>query len=298
MNMDPVFLYIIIMLAFVLPAVFLFDYKGTGSGKPSRQTDHKVTFFPMLKPAAVFLELAGIGSLLKKIFPGKKLQEEINFVRIPVTVAQFYCFSLLFLLVAGIFAAGLCYLIVDADQKIYIPCAGLLGAWIGSTLPGIKLGNMVQERKQKILRALPFSIDLITSAMRGGLDFSAAIRYYVKLGIPSPLTDEYAQMLREMELGVIRSTALGNMAERIKLKEFTDFVSAVVIGMELGSSLSETLEIQGEEMRKARFALAECKAQKAPSLMLIPMALFIMPAVFIIILTPVFLKMKEAGLPF
>ena len=31
--------------------------------------------------------------------------------------------------------------------------------------------------------------------------------------------------------------------------------------------------------------------------MLLPMALFILPAVFIIILTPVFLKMREAGVP-
>ena len=51
----------------------------------------------------------------------------------------------------------------------------------------------------------------------------------------------------------------------------------------------------GEEMRKARFALAECKAQRAPSLMLLPMAIFIMPAVFIIILTPIYIRMKEAG---
>ena len=50
-------------------------------------------------------------------------------------------------------------------------------------------------------------------------------------------------------------------------------------------------------MRKLRFSIAECKAQRAPSLMLLPMALFILPAVFIIILTPVFLKMKESGVP-
>ena len=109
--------------------------------------------------------------------------------------------------------------------------------------------------------------------------------------------DEYRTMLREMELGVIRTVALQNMAERIQLKEFTSFTSAVVMGTELGASLVETMEIQSEEMRKLRFSIAECKAQRAPSLMLLPMALFILPAVFIIILTPVFLKMKEAGVP-
>ena len=39
--------------------------------------------------------------------------------------------------------------------------------------------------------------------------------------------------------------------------------------------------------RAARFHLAERKAARAPSLMIFPMALFIMPTVFIIIITPV-----------
>ena len=294
--MEHIFLYVIIVLAFVLPTVVFMNFRI--SEKTQVEKRGNSSFFPLFKPAAALIELAGAAFLLKKIFPGRKLQEDINFVKIPLTVSQFYSYILLFMFLGGIFGAGLTGLIVEEEEKIFIPFAAMLGAWVCASLPGVKLGNMAQKRKQQILRALPFSIDLITSAMRGGLDFSAAVRFYVKLGIATPLTDEYAQMLREMELGVIRSTALENMAERIKLKEFTDFVSAVVIGMELGSPLSETLEIQGEEMRKTRFALAECKAQKAPSLMLIPMALFIMPAVFIIILTPVFLKMKDSGLPF
>jgi pilus assembly protein TadC len=295
--MNNLFLYMIVLLAFVLPPIILINLNKIGK-ETETHSQNTAAFIPLFKPAAAFLDFSGVGTLLKKLFPGKKLQEDISFVKLPLTVSLFYSYVVLFIFLGGVFAAGITWMIVGEEDQIFIPLAALLGAWVCSSLPGIKLGNMVQERKQKILKALPFSIDLITSAMRGGLDFSAAIRFYVKLGVASPLVDEYTQMLREMELGVIRSTALENMADRIKLKEFTDFVSAIVIGMELGSSLSETLEIQGEEMRKARFALAECKAQKAPSLMLIPMALFIMPAVFIVILTPVFLKMKESGLPF
>jgi len=109
-----------------------------------------------------------------------------------------------------------------------IPIVMFVGALLGWFLPGVKIGNMVQERETGILRALPFSIDLIGSAMRGGLDFTAALRFYVSLGVKGPLTDEFRQMLREMELGVIRTTALLNMAERIRLKDFTTFAESVV----------------------------------------------------------------------
>ena len=203
------------------------------------------------------------------------------------------CLIVFFGVVAGCVTAGL----VDEENRISIPVAGVIAAMIGGSLPGIVIGNLVKERRLSILKAIPYSIDLIASAMRGGLDFSAAVRFYVKLGIDSPLPDEYSQMLREMELGVVRTVALQNMADRIHIREFTSFAAAIALGTELGAPLTETMEIQGEEMRKARFALAECKAQRAPSLMLLPMALFILPAVFIIILTPVFLKMREAGVP-
>ncbi|MBO7088398.1 MAG: type II secretion system F family protein, partial [Lentisphaeria bacterium] len=202
----------------------------------------------------------------------------------------------LVLAMGAAFAMGT-WMVVPQDQRGAIPVAALIGVFIGWFLPGIAVGNLVQERKTKILQAIPFSIDLISSAMRGGLDFTAAIRFYVNLGVKGPLTDEYRTMLREMELGIIRTVALQNMADRIQIKEFTSFASAVVMGTELGASLADTMDIQSEEMRKLRFSIAECKAQRAPSLMLLPMALFILPAVFIIILTPVFLKMKESGVP-
>lgn len=135
---------------------------------------------------------------------------------------------------SALLATGITTLLVDEENRISIPIAGLIAAFMGGSLPGILVGNLAQERQMQILRAIPYSIDLIASAMRGGLDFSAAIRFYVNLGIRSPLVDEYSRMLREMELGVIRTTALQNMAERIKIKEFTSFASAVALGTELG----------------------------------------------------------------
>jgi tight adherence protein C len=69
-------------------------------------------------------------------------------------------------------------------------------------------------------------------------------------------------------------------------------VTAIVQSTEMGSSVAETLKLQAEESRRARFHKAERKAAKAPSIMLIPIALFIMPAVFIVIFTPVFLRIN------
>lgn len=183
--------------------------------------------------------------------------------------------------------------VLPADAKSVAPALVFVGCFVGWSLPTMNLGNAVEARQKALVKALPFAIDLLVSAMRSGLDFGAAIRYYVNLGDHGPLTEEFAAMLRENELGTGRITALRNMADRVRIPAFTAFVSAVTLGTEMGSSLSDTMEIQGEELRRARYALAENLAQKAPSKMILPMALFVMPAVFVIIFVPIYIRMHS-----
>lgn len=184
-------------------------------------------------------------------------------------------------------------LVLPDEAKSIAPAFVCIGFFVGWVMPRTALDNAVQTRQKALVKALPFAIDLLVSAMRSGLDFGAALRYYVNLGNHGPLTEEFAAMLRENELGTGRITALRNMADRVRIPAFTAFVSAVALGTEMGSSLSDTMEIQGEELRKTRYAMAENLAQKAPSKMILPMAIFVMPAVFVIIFVPIYLRMRS-----
>ena len=157
------------------------------------------------------------------------------------------------------------------------------------------LKQYVEWRKTELTRALPFAIDLMGSAMRAGLEFGAAMRYFVGLGTGGPIQEDFSSVLSQMELGKTRSEALTEMAQRVQIESFTSFVGVVVYGTEIGASIVDTLKMQGEDLRRARFNIAERKAARAPSLMILPMALFIMPAVFIIIITPVVMQMQATG---
>lgn len=302
--MQKSWIYLLTFSAVFLPALwFVLFHENTGRRKrtvPADETSHLPWLFRFCSVPAQFLNAAGLGSLFYRLFPVqcRNMRQKLVYARISLTPEHVYSGRLfLVVLLAVVLGGTAACLVTDEDRMPAVAVAAAIGAFIACFLPGVIIGNRIQERRMKILQALPYSIDLIASAMRGGLDFSAAILFYVRLGVKGPLTEEYSVMLQEMELGVIRTAALQNMADRIQIKEFTSFAAAVVMGTELGASLSETMEIQSEEMRKLRFFIAECKAQRAPSLMLLPMALFILPAVFIIILTPVFLKMREAGVP-
>lgn len=173
---------------------------------------------------------------------------------------------------------------------------GLVFALCGWFMPGFALDSAANERQEHVIKELPFAIDLIGTAMHAGLDFNAAVRYYVGLGFKNAISAEFGQMLREVELGMTRSDALSAMAERIQSPPFTSFVDAVAHATEIGASLVGTMRMQGEDLRRARFNIAERKAARAPSIMIFPMALFIVPAVFIIIGVPVAMRLKSSGM--
>lgn len=166
---------------------------------------------------------------------------------------------------------------------------------VGWQYPVSWVARKAIERKNSMSRSMPYAIDLITVAMEAGQDFGAAVRNLVNEGPHGPLRDEFGVTLRQVELGKSRVEALKAMADRIQLDEFRSLVTSVVQSTEMGASITATLKIQAEEIRRRRFQRAERQAARAPSLMLIPTALFILPSVFIIIAVPIVIKAMESG---
>lgn len=223
-----------------------------------------------------------------------KLRKQLQIANIQMPVEYIYiaeviCGTVLLLVPA--------FLILGFSSKKGAVLFALMTGLIGFVYPSMSISSLAAKRQETITKSLPFAIDLIGAAMRSGLDFGAAVRYYVSTEVKTnPLAVEFGIMLRQLELGKTRIEALEAMAERIQINEFSSFCAAVAHGTEVGASIVDTLKIQAEEMRRARFNLAERKAARAPSLMIIPIALFIMPAIFIVIGTPVFLKLQSSGM--
>jgi tight adherence protein C len=192
-------------------------------------------------------------------------------------------------------AAGVTVFLLSADWRY-----GLIG-WLamglmGWSYPVAWLHGAAGRRKDVMSRSLPYAIDLITVGMQAGQDFGAAVRNLVVDGPPGPLRQEFAVMLRETELGKSRIEALKAMADRIQLDEFRSLVTSVVQSSEMGASIAQTLKVQAEEIRRARHHKAERQAARAPSLMIIPVALFILPSVFVMIFVPIILRIQGSGI--
>jgi tight adherence protein C len=156
---------------------------------------------------------------------------------------------------------------------------------VGFYLPGIWLGRRIAARRQAISRALPDALDLLSISVSAGLGFDGALLEVVQRW-QNPLTEELAAMQRDMRLGQGRREALRAFADRTGVPDVAGFVAAVVQADELGTPLREAMRIQSEQMRQQRRQKAEERARQATIKMLIPMVLFIFPAIFIVLIGP------------
>jgi tight adherence protein C len=171
---------------------------------------------------------------------------------------------------------------------------GIPAAILGFYLPDLFLQSKIDKRQKEIRRGMPDGLDLLTICVEAGLGFDAAMsKLYEKWD--NELGRAFGRVVREIQLGKLRREALRDMADRLGVSEMTSFVAAVIQSEQLGVSMAHVLRIQADQMRIRRRQLAEEEAHKAPIKMLLPMALFIFPALCIVLMTPAFLILIEQG---
>ena len=156
---------------------------------------------------------------------------------------------------------------------------------IGLLLPASWLARKVRERQGAILKDLPDTLDLLAISVEAGMGFEGAIAIVCQ-HFNSPLAEEFARTLHEMELGLPRRDAFHNLKRRTDVPELSNLVLALLQADALGIPIGRVLKTQAGEMRMKRRQWAREKAAKLPVKMLFPLILFVFPAIMIVILGP------------
>jgi tight adherence protein C len=164
----------------------------------------------------------------------------------------------------------------------------------GAYLPYSQLRGAVKNRKKAVQRALPDFLDMLASTVQAGLAFNGALAQAMEV-VPGPLGEEVKASISEVRLGRSRADALKSMANRVRQEQLTSSVRAIVQAERLGSNMAEVLEELAEEVRNARMMRAEELANLMPTKMVIPMALFMLPALFLMIFGSVFIQFLVPG---
>jgi tight adherence protein C len=174
---------------------------------------------------------------------------------------------------------------LGVDPLYLVGAAGL-----GWQYPMIMLGSLKDARQKAVLRSMPFIVDLLALSTEAGLDFVGAIGKVVEKARPGPMVEELGQMLKEIKVGSSRQVALRDMSLRIGMREINSFVAILISAEQMGASIGGILRQQSEQIRMERMVRAEKAGAKASQAVLLPTMLFMVPAVFLLIIGPLALS--------
>lgn len=174
--------------------------------------------------------------------------------------------------------------------------ATALGAGLGFVGPGVWLSSVTKGRQDRVRRGLPDVLDLLVVSVESGLALDAAIkRVGEEMALVHPdISDEFRIATREAQMGIPRTAALDNMANRCGVDELRSLVSVVAQAERFGTSVAKALRNQGESMRSKRRLQAEERAQKTAVKLMIPLVMFIFPAMGIVLAGPAAINLMEA----
>jgi len=178
-------------------------------------------------------------------------------------------------LLVAVFALGGYLIGVTLTRRVG---PGLLTLMIMGPLPYYYVLLRKGQRTEAFAQEFPDALDLLVSALRAGLSFSAAMQM-VSEESPDPVRTEFAVTVEEQALGLDFREALVNLTRRVDSLDLRFFVTAVVLQRETGGNLAEILENTARLIRDRFRVLGDIKTFTAQGrltgaiLVLLPLAM-------------------------
>ncbi|HQU28422.1 MAG: type II secretion system F family protein [Nitrospira sp.] len=199
---------------------------------------------------------------------------------------------------------GLTFLIFGSDavkekDPKWFPIFLIGSMFVGYYGPQMWLRNTIAKRKELLVNGFPDALDLMVVCVEAGLGLDQAIARVgneVKQGHPD-LGDEFILLNLELRAGLSREQALRNLVNRTDLEDIRSLVALLIQTDRFGTSIGQALRVHSDSMRMKRRMKAEEKGAQLPVKLMIPLILFIFPALMVVIVGPGVINLIRNLLP-
>jgi tight adherence protein C len=191
------------------------------------------------------------------------------------------------LLLVGLLATATIILPTHASSNLKIGCIAGCAAVL-FFLPNVMISHWRAKRAQAIRQHLPDAVDLLEICASAGMGLDIAwnaVADEVRT-VNGDLADEMALADLEIHLGASRADALRHMAQRTGAEELSSLVAVLVQSDRFGTSIADALRVFASGMREDRTYRAEEMAEKLAVKLIVPMVMFIFPALILILVGP------------
>ena len=191
-----------------------------------------------------------------------------------------------------------------AGKQFLAVAVGLLFGWLsGDRLIGAVAGagafffpdlfarSAWESRQARLRRELPDTLDLMILSLEAGLSLDSSFAQVSGKMRGGILPQAFTRMMGEVRFGMKRYQAWREMARRLGNPELTEAVETLIQADSMGTGLAGALRGIAGQVRVRSRQRAEESAHKASVKILFPLAFFIFPSIFIVLLGPVFLQL-------
>ena len=155
---------------------------------------------------------------------------------------------------------------------------------IGLILPDMIVKKMQARFLARLEKGLPDALDMMVICAQAGLGLGPAVirvademkESYRDLSIEFSLTANELQIMSDTRV------ALNNLGQRTGLEGFRRLAMTLIQTIQYGTPLTDALRTLSAEMRQEMLTAFEESAARLPTMLTLPMIIFILPCVFLI----------------
>lgn len=166
----------------------------------------------------------------------------------------------------------------------------------GLVLPDMVVKQMRKRFMARLEKGLPDALDMMVICAQAGLGMGPAIvrvademrQSYRDLAIEFSLTANELQIMSDTRI------ALHNLGQRTGLEAFRRLAMTLIQTIQYGTPLTDALRTLSAEMRQEALTAFEEQAARLPTMLTLPMIIFILPCVFLIAGGPAVIQVMRA----
>jgi tight adherence protein B len=125
----------------------------------------------------------------------------------------------------------------------------VIGLYAGLKMPGLMLGILKRRRGEKINGQLMDALILLSNSLKSGMDIVQGFDM-VSRDLRPPISEEFALVIKNYQLGTPFETALEGMEERVESRLLSYMVKAIVLQRQVGGNLTKIFERIVENIRE------------------------------------------------
>ena len=254
-------------------------------GKSAKKTLYN-NFSKLLKPIS-------IKSISNKVFR-KKIHELLYSYGVASSdddILEFENIRLYRLLIVVVFCAAMLFLFPNTTTA----SSSILICYMTYKYPEYQIMKHIKKKQREFIKYFPDAVDLLSVCVEAGLGVDGAIERVASefSGLSKAVSSEFNRLSKDVMSGLPREEALKNMAKRVNTSDLQSFTAMLVQSEKMGTSVAQSLRVYCESLRTRKKQRIEELVQSASTKMTIPMILFLLPALFIVILYPAVIKIME-----